>query len=254
MLTRLLEGKSYYARNVGARASAGKCLAFCDADDEVTPGWVAEIGGALSQHDVVHGQMRFDKFNSPEQAEHWSRLWKDGLYREQFLPHAGGANIGVRRSVHEAICGFDECLPRFADGDYSWRLQLEGYTLHYCPRAIYQYRLGRVNPSLAYLFRRSWTAPACDYWLYKKYRSLGIKKEMVVPAHRSLKRSLISWLRLIENIPCACLKSRDTRDKWIREFVMQSGDLYGQFWGRLSNPCKAYSLSGKSSVKIPSSC
>ena len=28
------------ARNAGARVASGRVLAFCDADDEVTPGWV----------------------------------------------------------------------------------------------------------------------------------------------------------------------------------------------------------------------
>src|ERR1700756_5684791 len=28
-----------HARNVGARAATGDYLAFCDADDEVAPGW-----------------------------------------------------------------------------------------------------------------------------------------------------------------------------------------------------------------------
>lgn len=236
-----------HALNVGARAANGKSLAFCDADDEVAPEWVAEMGEALLQHDVVHGQMCFDKFNSPKEAERFSRLWKDGLYRGQFLPHAGAGNIGVKRSVHESIGGFDECLPRFADGDYSWRLQLGGYKLHYVPKAIYQYRMGRINPSLPYLFRRGWTAPAADYWSYKKYRSLGVKKNMVVPSHRYLKGSLISWLRLLKNMPYACLRSRETRVKWTQHFVTQSGDVFGQFLGRLTNPCKPYSPVRKSS-------
>jgi glycosyltransferase involved in cell wall biosynthesis len=243
-----------HALNVGVRASAGKSLAFCDADDQVAPGWVAEIGEALSQYDAVHGQMCFDKFNSPEQAEHMSRLWKDGLYREQFLPHAGAGNIGVKRSAHEAIGGFDECLPRFADGDYSWRLQLEGYNLYYVPKAIYQYRMGRVTPSLTYLFRRGWTAPAADYWLYKKYRALGVTKDMILPPHRSFKRSLISWLCLLKNMPYACLRSRETRATWLQNFAGKTGEVVGQFQGRLMNPCKPYFPVGKNLVRIPLSC
>lgn len=235
-----------YALNVGARASTAKALVFCDADDWVVPGWVAEMGEALSQYDVVHGQMCFDKFNDAREAESFARRWKDGLYREQFLPHGGGANTGVRRSVHEAIGGFDESLPRFADGDYYWRLQLEGYSLYYVPKAIYQYRVGRVSTSLPYLFRRGWTAPASDYWLYKKYRSLGITKDMLLPPHRTLKRSLLSWLRLLRNMPYACVRSGETRVIWMQHFVMQTGEVLGQFQGRLMNPCKPYSPAGKS--------
>jgi glycosyltransferase involved in cell wall biosynthesis len=240
-----------HALNVGARSAAGKFLAFCDADDEVAPGWVAAMGEALSQCDVVTGQMCFDKFNSPELAEKFSRLWEGGLYKEQFLPHAGAGNIGVKRSVHEAIGGFDESLPRFADGDYSWRLQLKGYKIHYEPKAIYQYRVGRLNSSLPYLFRRGWTAPAADYWLYKKYRSIGVTKNMVLPPHRTLKRSLTSWLRLLKNMPSAWLESRETRRTWLQDFVMQTGEVFGQFLGRLTNPCTPFPPE-KVLVKIPS--
>ena len=247
-------GKSYYARNVGVRASNGKSLLFCDADDWVAPGWVSEMGEALSQYDVVYGLMCFDKFNDLREAETFARRWKDGLYREQFLPHGGGANTGVRRSVHEAIGGFDECLPRFADGDYYWRLQLEGYQLHHAPKALYQYRIGRVEPSLPYLYRRGLTAAACDYWIYKKYKSLGITKEMILPAHRSLKRSLKSWLHLLKSMPYACLRSRRTRTDWLQNFAGKTGEMVGQFQGRLFNPCKPYSPVGKNCVKIPLSC
>src|SRR4051812_42896987 len=41
------------ARNVGARMAAGDKLAFCDADDEVAPRWVAAISEALDRHDFV---------------------------------------------------------------------------------------------------------------------------------------------------------------------------------------------------------
>jgi glycosyltransferase involved in cell wall biosynthesis len=239
------KGKSYYARNVAARAAAAESLAFCDADDWVAPGWVAEMGEALVQHDVAYGRMCFDKFNDPKEAELFSRRWKDGLYRDQFLPHGGGANTGVKRSVHEAIGGFDESLPRFADGDYYWRLKLEGYKLHYVPNAIYQYRIGRVNPSLAYLYRRGRTAPASDYWLYKKYRSLGVTKDMILPSHRTLKRSLVSWLHLLKSMPYACLGGGDARVIWMRHFAGKTGEVVGQFQGRLTNPCKPYAPSGK---------
>jgi len=42
-----------HARNVGALTAAGDALVFCDADDEVAPGWVAAMGEALSKYDFV---------------------------------------------------------------------------------------------------------------------------------------------------------------------------------------------------------
>ena len=112
---------------------------------------------------LFFGQFRFDKFNEPRQTERAAQQWKDGLYKGQFLPGGGAGNLGIRRWLHEAIGGFDECLPRFADADYYWRLQLEGFELHYVPEAIVQVRQARVNPTLPYLYRRGRTRTATNY-------------------------------------------------------------------------------------------
>jgi glycosyltransferase involved in cell wall biosynthesis len=231
-----------HALNVAARSAVGDALAFCDADDEVAPGWVEAMGDALAQHDVVHGQICYDKFNSASDVEHLARLWEDGLHTKQFLPHAGAGNLGIRRRVHEAIGGFDESLPRFADGDYCWRLQLAGYGLHYEPKAIVQCRVDRVDRSLPYLFRRGWSAPAADYWTYKKYRSIGVAKAGILPPHRTMKRSIATWLHVVKQAPWQWLRGdRSTRAQWMQDFVMQSGEVYGQVLGRLRNPCEPIS-------------
>lgn len=237
--------QSFYARNVAVRAAAADLLAFCDADDEVCPEWVAAMGEALGQHEFVAGHPCFDRFNTPEEDEFFSRLWKDGVYSRQFLPHAGAGNIGIRRSLHDAIGGFDERLPRFADGDYSWRIQLAGYKIHYEPRARYQYRIGRVNPSLAYLFRRGWTASAADYWTYKKYRSVGVKKDMIIPAYRTVTQSSLRSFRVAKALPRTLARAVVKRDaqsirRWLEALATQSGEMVGQFLGAVRNPCAPY--------------
>jgi glycosyltransferase involved in cell wall biosynthesis len=247
--------QSSHARNVAARAAAGKVLAFCDADDEVGPGWVAGMGDALAQHDVVHGQLLYDKFSSPSEAEHLARLWEGGLHRKQFLPHAGSGNLGIRRSVHEAIGGFDESLPRFADGDYCWRLQLAGYELHYEPKAIVQCRVARVDRSLRNLFWRGWTAPAADYWSYKKFKPTGVTKDRILPSHRTFERSISKWWRVLRRVPWTVVRGdRAARIAWVEDFVMQSGEIYGQVLGRLRNPCEPYAerIPGQETVKTVS--
>ena len=223
-----------YARNAGVRASAADSLAFCDADDEVAPGWVASIGEALRIHDVVYGQFRFDKFNEAARAEKAAQKWKGGLFQGRFLKGGGTGNLGIKRWVHEAIGGFDECLPRNMDTDYYWRLQLEGYELHYVPEANVQVRIGRVNPSLGLLHRRKRDRAAANYWLYKRYRKFG----MLSPP--PLKNSLIAWLRHLKKLIDKDTIGKQKRDRWVNIFVQQTGNLLGELQGRMTNPCEPY--------------
>lgn len=223
-----------HPRNVAARVAIADSLAFCDADDEVAPGWVASIGDALADHDIVHGRFRFDKFNDAAWAEKAAQDWKNGLYTGRFLPGGGTGNLGIRRWVHEAIGGFDENLPRFEDADYFWRLQLEGFKLHYVPAAVVQVRAGRVNSSLSSLYRRYRTGAASNYWHYKRYRHLG----MLPPL--PLKKSLVSWLHVLRSAAPSVVQSKQKRVTWLKLFVQNTGDLVGQIQGRITNPCEPY--------------
>jgi len=222
-----------FARNVGVKAALSGRLAFCDADDEVASGWIAAMGEALNRYDVVYGKFRFDKFNEPRQAEDMAQFWKAGLIKKNFLPGGGTGNLGINRRVHEAIGGFDERLPWNEDADYYWRLQLEGFELHYIPEAVVEVRVGRVNPSLPYLYRRSRNRATANYWSYKKYCHLGMQSPPL------LRESLASWLSILRGLP-ALLKNEHIRTIWLQQVARQTGDLVGQFQGRINNPCKPY--------------
>lgn len=223
-----------HPRNAGARVASAENLAFCDADDEVASGWVSLMGEALADHDVVHGQFRFDKFNDVSWAKKAAQEWKDGLYTGRFLPGGGTGNLGIKQRVHEAIGGFDEDLPRFEDADYFWRLQLEGFNLHYVPQAIVQVRMARVNPTSSTMYRRHRTGAAANYWLYKRYRHAG----MLPPP--PLKNSIETWLHILRNFASATLKNKTNRVAWQNRLAEQTGDLVGQLQGRIANPCKPY--------------
>ena len=223
-----------YAINRAARFIRFDKFVVCDADDEVSPGWVAAMGEALMAHDVVCGQFRFDKFNEPAVALHTANLWKDGLYKGNFLPGGGSGNFGIHRSVHELIGGFDERLFHAYDADYFWRLQLEGFKLHYHPAAVVQVRLGRVNPSLSSLYRRAKVRAASNYWTYKRYRHLG----MLPP--KSLKRSMQDWFRVLKGSAHNALRGKEGRIVWLRQFAGQTGEVVGQLLGKTRNPFTPY--------------
>lgn len=223
-----------YAINRGVTAARADHLACCDADDEVQPGWVAAIGNALDRHDVVCGKFAFDKFNEPHIAERSAEAWKDGLYKGRFLPGGGSGNLGIKKWIHEAIGGFDECLPHAYDADYYWRLQLEGFQLYYEPEAVIQIRVGRINPTLSSLYRRSRNRFASNYWCYKRYKKFG----MVPPP--SIKESFVRWLYLLKQGPRVQSRQQAEKARWRQSLAQHTGELIGQLQGRLTNPCRPY--------------
>lgn len=223
-----------YAINAGAKAAQGEWLACCDADDEVQLGWVAAMGYALEKYDVVCGRFLFDKFNDPRLAEQSAEAWKDGLFKGRFLPGGGSGNFGIKKWIHEAIGGFDECLPHAYDADYFWRLQLEGFQLHYEQNAAIQIRIGRVNPTFFSLYRRSQNRFASNYWCYKRYRTFG----MLPPP--SLRSSLVKWWRTLRNGVCLFRKNHTAGEAWRLSLARQTGELMGQVKGRMTNPCRSY--------------
>jgi GT2 family glycosyltransferase len=220
-----------HARNAGMEAALSDKIAFCDADDEVGPGWVAAMGEALSSNQVVGGRILFDKFNTPEEDGKFSLMWQDGLYRKQLLPQASTCNMGIRREVHRAIGGFDESLPRFQDADYCLRLQSAGYKLHYVPEAVVQYRISRTSKSLADLFYRERTCMASDFWLYKRYKSLGMQR----PDYK-LRNLLFLLPRLAAKMCFSALADIESWKQWKMNFTMHSGRLVGYLQGRFTTP------------------
>jgi len=208
-----------YARNVGALAAVGEAFAFCDADDEVAPGWVAAMGEALSRYDFVACKREYEKLNEPWSLKYRNLAQQEGLqsYKNPsyHLPHASSSTLGVRRSVHEAVGGFDETMLSLEDTDYCWRIQLTGTKLHFVPDAIVHYRY-RQTIRDHFLQPRLWG----EYrvLLYKKYRPLGMPK-------LSWQVGMKGWLDLLIGLPR--LLSQEGRVQWVRGFGQRVGRLYG---------------------------
>lgn len=209
-----------YARNVGVLNATGEAVAFCDADDEVAPGWVAAMGKALSEYDFVTGRVELQKLNRPEVIDPtWVQLEGIGMTFPRYLPFALGCNIGIKCLLHHTVAGFDESFPFADDVDYSWRVQLAGAKLHYVPDALVHYRL---RDSLWGLFCR-----ACDYGeddvlLYKRYLPLGM------PKHKWTTTVRDGW-RLLKRLPQ--VSSVKTRAMWVGHF----GRFIGQWRGSIKH-------------------
>lgn len=207
-----------YSRNVGAQAATADLLAFCDADDVVGAGWVEAIAHTLQEYEFVASRFECTKLNSGWALEARGCPQTDGLQQYRyppFLPHAGGCGLGVRRSIHQAVGGFDETMLRLQDTDYCWRIQLAGVKLHFVPAAVVHIRHRQTLTSTFHQARR-WGQD--NVLLYKKFRPLGMPE-------LTWRRGAREWLTLLQRTPW--LLDPERRLRWLWRFNWRVGRVQG---------------------------
>lgn len=207
-----------HARNVGAWAARGDAVVFVDADDQVAPGWLPAIGEALSQHDLVASHFEADELNDPWQLEAHHITQRNGVQTFSYPPylnHAGGCGLGIRRSLFEAVGGFDEEKYALEDTDLCFKAQLAGAELVFVPDAIIQIR---YRENLSGAFRQAMVWGTRNVWIYKKYRPLGMPE-------LSWKVGVHNWIRQFRRL----LRIR-TKRQWTR-WLWQFGWLLGRVRG-----------------------
>ena len=167
--------------------ASGDVLAFCDADDEVAPGWVAGLQNALMRYDFVASRFDLTKLNPWTRYVHpqASGLIVDGTF--DFLPRAGACGLAIRRGIHESVGGFDEGIRFHEDTDYCWKVQLAGTALGWAGDALVHVQHRRDS---ADRFRQARLWAMSQVVVYKKYRRLGMPKA-------SNKAALREWAMLM---------------------------------------------------------
>lgn len=172
-----------HARNVGALAARTAYVLFCDADDEVSPGWVAAMVAALRVVDLVGGPLDPERLSDPQ-----ALTWRDTPPLDRlpvsmrFLPYATGANLGVRTEVLRELGGFDTRFQRgHEEVDFAWRAQLSGRSIGFAPEAVIHYRLrGSVRDTMRQTFHYGRTHSQ----LFRRFRHEPIPR---TPVKRELR-------------------------------------------------------------------
>ena len=127
---------SYAARNRGAAASSAAVLAFCDVDCVPEPDWLERALAALEVADIAAGRIRFIL---PRRRTVWTLLDMDTSKdheREVRNDTAETANLTLRRSLFDAVGGFEEEVSEFGDFDFVRRSVAHGARLAYAADVV----------------------------------------------------------------------------------------------------------------------
>ena len=123
------------ARNVGARNAKGAILAFCDADDVVSRGWLQALLNGLERADIVTGGLVRASAERPVASS------QSQPYRPTFrgLPCLASGNCAVRRHLYFEVGGFSETMMHRVDTELTCRLYLRGIPVVFEPAATVTY-------------------------------------------------------------------------------------------------------------------
>lgn len=155
--------------NLGARAARGEWLVFLNNDTVADPQWLERLlaaaagdpayGAWTSKIRLLHDRGRLDAIGSyltpTGFLQHVGLLDEDhGQYdalKEIFSPK--GVAFAIRRSLFEAIGGFDESyFAYFEETDLFWQVWLRGFRIGLAPDAVVYHKVGGTACRYPYAF------------------------------------------------------------------------------------------------------
>ena len=135
------------ALNLVVPQAAGRAIVLADSDDVMAPGWLAAMGKALDEADLVAAASEFQKLNPPWVLEYRlpvpeTRSQIQEVYHFYYhrIPFVSGHCMGFTRKIFDELGGFDTDYAVGDDVDFSFRAQLKGYPIRSVPEAVVHYR------------------------------------------------------------------------------------------------------------------
>lgn len=203
------------ARNVGIEHSSSDRILICDADDQVSPVWVASMAAGLLDHPLVSGPV--DTTLLSGRSATWVPVEQrtTGLFKTwQGRTYGIGCNLGLRREVWEAVGGFDESYPAGAEEiDFAWRAWDLGYRFGYVEDALIHYR---IRTDLRGVLHQQYNSGRGTATLYAAFRPAE-----VVP--KSIPRRVHHELLLLKQFPWR--GGGDARRSWLTLMAFEAGKL-----------------------------
>lgn len=162
-----------FALNNGIENATGKSIILCDADDVPCAGWLAAMGEALTQHDIVACRMDTKTLNPQWATAARKNSQSHGLQKVSYPPylhHAAGATLGINKKLHGQLGGFDSEFPCLHDTDFCFKAQIAGYQIKFVDKAVICYR---YRDDVSSFFRQAKAYGEYNVRLSKKYRTAG---------------------------------------------------------------------------------
>jgi cellulose synthase/poly-beta-1,6-N-acetylglucosamine synthase-like glycosyltransferase len=124
------------ARQIGTEAAHAPWLLFTDADVTFAPDYFERLT-QLDTDDPRLGAIYGPKL-SRDRFQGYYRWFTRGqrLFATFGIPAATGSNLIIRRSVLQAIGGFDLTLTCNEDSEIAWRIQPRGYRTRFVPDIV----------------------------------------------------------------------------------------------------------------------
>jgi glycosyltransferase involved in cell wall biosynthesis len=207
-----------FAANAGVAATGATAVAFCDADDIVTPGWLAAMACGLAEHEVVTGPNELDRLNPPWLADSRGRSIEGRVGKfAGIFSVVRGNNYGVRNDVWEKVGPLNEGFFPVADVEFSLRCWLNGVDIAGLPGAVVHYR---YRSSTRDLWRQGWNYGSHRPQIARLLRDAGKARP---PRFGGWK----SWAMLLVLLPRVATRSGRARWLWT------AGNRFGQVAGSI---------------------